>query len=151
MNSSVRLGTESGQSGRGDPVWKEVISTDKAPVAIGPYSLGIRAPAGDLVFVSGTVGWDADGNVAGDGSVTAQTRQAFENIKSVLEAAGGSIENVVKVTVFLTDPDDYEEMNAVRAAYFPEHPPASSAFVVKRLIPPDLSVEIEAIAVLPPK
>ncbi len=89
-------------------MWKEVISTDRAPAAIGPYSLGIRAPAGDLVFVSGTVGWDADGNVAGDGSVTAQTRQAFENIKSVLEAAGGSLENVVKVTVFLTDPDDYK-------------------------------------------
>ena len=126
---------------------KEVITTDRAPAAIGPYSLGVKA--GDLVFVSGTVGWDAKGNVAGDGSVKAQTRQAFENIRSVLEAAGGSLENVVKVTVFLTDPDDYREMNEVRAEYFPKDPPASSAFAIKRLIPPDLSVEIEAIAVLP--
>ncbi len=126
---------------------REVITTDRAPAAIGPYSLGIKA--GNLVFVSGTVGWDAQGKVAGDGSVKAQTRQAFENIKSVLEAAGGSLENVVKVTVFLTDPDDYREMNEVRAEYFPKDPPASSAFAIKRLIPPDLSVEIEAIAVLP--
>jgi len=126
---------------------REVITTDRAPAAIGPYSQGIKA--GNLVFVSGTVGWDAQGKVAGDGSVKAQTRQAFENIKSVLEAAGGSLENVVKVTVFLTDPDDYREMNEVRAEYFPKDPPASSAFAIKRLIPPDLSVEIEAIAVLP--
>jgi 2-iminobutanoate/2-iminopropanoate deaminase len=126
---------------------KEVITTDRAPAAIGPYSLGIKT--GNLVFVSGTVGWDAEGKVAGDGSVKAQTRQAFENIRSVLEAAGGSLENVVKVTVFLTDPDDYQEMNEVRAEYFPKDPPASSAFAIKRLIPPDLSVEIEAIAVLP--
>ena len=69
---------------------KEVIATDRAPAAIGPYSLGIKT--GNLVFVSGTVGWDADGNVAGDGSVKAQTRQAFENIKSVLEAAGVAVE-----------------------------------------------------------
>ena len=132
-------------------MWKEVISTNKAPAAIGPYSLGIKSPVGELVFVSGTVGWDANGNVAGDGSVAAQTRQALENIKSVLEAAGSSLEDVVKVTVFLTDPDDYEKMNEVRAEYFSENPPASSAFVIKRLIPADLSVEIEAIAVLPPK
>ena len=126
---------------------KEVITTDRAPAPVGPYSLGVKT--GNLVFVSGTVGLDSQGKMAGDGSVTAQTRQAFENIMAVLEAAGGSLENVVKVTVFLTDPEDYADMNAVRAEYFPKDPPASSAFAVKRLIPPDLCVEIEAVAALP--
>ncbi|MFQ5915370.1 MAG: RidA family protein [Nitrospinota bacterium] len=125
---------------------KEVITTDRAAPPVGPYSLGIKT--GNLLFISGSVGWDTSGKVVGDGGAKAQTRQAFENIRAVLEAAGGSMENVVKVTVFLTDPEDYPAMNEVRAEHFPKDPPASSAFVVKRLIPPGLCVEIEAIAVL---
>ena len=125
---------------------KEVIHADRAAAPVGPYSLGVKT--GNLLFVSGAVGWDTAGEVVGDGGVKAQTRQAFENIRAVLEAAGATLENVVKVTVYLTDPDDYPAMNEVRAEVFPKDPPASTAFVVKRLIPPDVCVEIEAVAAL---
>ena len=125
---------------------KQAITTDRAAPPVGPYSLGIKT--GNLLFISGSVGWDASGKVVGDGGVKAQTRQAFENIRAVIEAAGGSMENVVKVTIFLTDRDDYPAMNEVRAEYFTKDPPASSAFVVGGLIPPGLCVEIEAVAAL---
>ncbi len=125
---------------------KKVIHTDKAAPPVGPYSLGVKT--GNLLFTSGAVGWDASEKNVGVGDIKAQTRQAFENIRSVVEAAGGSMENIVKVTVYLTDPDDYPAMNEVRAEVFPKDPPASTAFVVKRLIPPDCLVEIEAVAAL---
>jgi reactive intermediate/imine deaminase len=108
--------------------------------------LGIKT--GNLLFTSGAVGWDASEKNVGGGDIKAQTRQAFENIRSVVESAGGSMENIVKVTVYLTDPDDYPAMNEVRAEVFPKDPPASTAFVDKRLIPPDCLVEIEAVAAL---
>ena len=125
---------------------KQVIVTDKAAPPVGPYSLGIKT--GNLLFISGSVGWDKDEKNVGVGDVKAQTRQAFENIRSVVEAAGGTMENIVKVTVYLTEADDYPAMNEVRAEVFPKDPPTSTAFVVKRLIPPDCCVEIEAVAAI---
>ncbi|MPZ68173.1 MAG: hypothetical protein GEU71_01415 [Actinobacteria bacterium] len=125
---------------------REVVVSDQVVAPIGAYSPATRA--GDLLFVSGHVGWDLHGNVAGDGGIEDQTRQTFRNIASILESAGGSLDDVVKVTIYLTDPLDYPVMDRVRREFFPEDAPASSAFVVKRLIPPDLSVEIEAVAVI---
>ncbi|NLV87384.1 MAG: RidA family protein [Clostridiales bacterium] len=123
---------------------KKPVSTNKAPSAIGPYSQGIIA-TGKAVFVSGQIPIDpATGSVAGS-SIEAQARQSLNNLKAVLEAAGASLENVVKTTVFLTDINDFAAMNTVYAEFFTENYPARSAVQVAKL-PKDVKVEIEAIA-----
>lgn len=124
---------------------KEVVTSDKAK-AIGPYSLGIKA--GQFVFCSGQLGLDpATGNMV-EGGVEAETRQALNNLATVLEAAGSSLGRVVKTTVFLRDINDFARMNAVYAEFFTSEPPARSAFQVAAL-PRGGAVEIEAIALLP--
>jgi len=126
---------------------REVVYTTGAPAAIGPYSQGIKVAAGKLVFTAGQIPIDpATGNmVAGD--IKAQTRQVLQNVKAVLAAAGSSLEQVVKTTVFLTDLDDFAAMNEVYAGFFSENPPARSAVEVKAL-PKGARVEIETIAVV---
>ena len=126
---------------------REVVHTTGAPAAIGPYSQGIKVAAGKLVFTAGQIPIDpATGNmVAGD--IKAQTRQVLQNVKAVLAAAGSSLEQVVKTTVFLTDLDDFAAMNEVYAGFFSENPPARSAVEVKAL-PKGARVEIETIAVV---
>ncbi len=124
---------------------KEAVTSDKAK-AIGPYSLGIKA--GQFVFCSGQLGLDpATGNMV-EGGVEAETRQALNNLATVLEAAGSSLGRVVKTTVFLRDINDFARMNAVYAEFFTSEPPARSAFQVAAL-PRGGAVEIEAIALLP--
>ena len=123
---------------------REVISTDKAPAAVGPYSQAVRA--GDFVFAAGQVAIDpAAGKLIG-GDVAAQTRQALTNLSAVLAAAGSSLDRVVKTTVFLKDIGDFKAMNAVYAEFFPSDPPARSTIEVAAL-PLGALVEIEAIAV----
>lgn len=123
---------------------KKIISTSNAPSAIGPYSQGIAA-TGTAVFVSGQIPIDpATGSVAGSG-IDAQARQSLSNLKAVLAAAGASLENVVKTTVFLADMNDFAAMNTVYSEFFTENCPARSAVQVARL-PKDVKVEIEAIA-----
>lgn len=125
---------------------KTVISTNNAPSAIGPYSQGIAA-SGKLVFVSGQIPIDpATGSIAG-GTIELQTRQSLTNLKAVLAATGAELGNVVKTTVFLSDMNDFAEMNGVYTEFFPENSPARSAVQVARL-PKDVKVEIEAIAVV---
>ena len=125
---------------------KEVVTTDRAPKAIGPYSVGIKA--GHFVFASGQLGFDpASGNIV-EGGVEAETRQALTNLSNVMEAAGTSLSAVVKTTVFLRDINDFTKMNAVYAGFFTENPPARSAFQVAAL-PRGAAVEIEATALLP--
>jgi len=104
---------------------------------------------GDLLFVSGTVGVDADGKVVGDGDAARQTRQIFENMKKVLDAAGASFADVLKVTVFMTNIDDRPRINPVRQEFFGAARPASTLVEVSRLVRPDLLVEIEAVVGLP--
>jgi 2-iminobutanoate/2-iminopropanoate deaminase len=124
---------------------RQVIHTDNAPKAIGPYSQAIRA--GDFVFCSGQLGLDpSTGNLV-NGGVEAETRRALENLSAVLHAAGTSLERVVKTTVFLLDMNDFAKMNAVYAEFFPANPPARSTIQVARL-PRDGHVEIEAIALV---
>jgi len=123
---------------------KEILSTQNAPQAIGPYSQGIAA--GNLVFTSGQLGLDpATGDFA-PGGVAEQTRQSLQNVAAVLAAAGTDLSHVVKTTVFLQSIDDFAAMNAVYATFFPGEAPARSAVEVAKL-PKGGLVEIEAIAV----
>lgn len=118
------------------------IATTQAPAAIGPYSQGVRC--GDLLFVSGQLGADpATGALGPD--TAAQARQALENVKAVLEAAGFGLADVVKTTIFLADLADFPLVNGVYAGFFPDAPPARSTVQVARL-PKDARIEIEAIA-----
>lgn len=123
---------------------KKVIFTEKAPAAIGPYSQAIEANG--MVFLSGQLPVDPTTGEFVPGGVTEQTTQCFENIKSVLAAAGLTTANIVKTTVFLADMSLFTEMNAVYATYFDGDFPARSAFAVKAL-PKGALVEIESIAV----
>lgn len=124
---------------------REVISTEKAPRAVGPYSQGIKANG--FVFCSGQVAINPETGELLTGSITDQTRQVLSNLKAVIEKAGSRMENVVKVTVFLRDINDYSEMNAEYAKWFGNEPPARAAIQVARL-PLDAGVEIQAIAVV---
>jgi len=122
---------------------KEVVVSNDAPAAIGPYSAANRF--GDLVFTSGQLGIDPATGELVEGGIEAQTRQALTNLRSVLEAAGSSIDLVLKSTVFLKDIANFSRMNAVYAEFFTTDHPARSAFQVAAL-PKDAEVEIEAIA-----
>ena len=121
---------------------KKVICSDKAPGAIGPYSQAIEANG--MVFVSGQLPIDAATGLMPDG-VEAQARQSLENIKHILEAAGLTMSDIVKTTVFLQDMSLFAGMNGVYATYFEGAFPARSAVAVKAL-PKDALVEIECIA-----
>ena len=122
---------------------KQTISTDKAPAAVGPYSQGVRV--GSLVFTAGQLGIvPGTGDFAGP-DIQSQTRQALQNVKAVLEAAGSCLEQVVKATVFLQDMGEFSQMNEVYAEFFSEEPPARAAVQVAAL-PLGGRVEIEAVA-----
>jgi endoribonuclease L-PSP, putative len=123
---------------------KEVVFTEKAPAAIGPYSQAIEANG--MVFVSGQLPViPATGEIV-EGGIEEQTRQSFENIKSILQECGLGTANIVKTTVFLSDMSLFAGMNKVYASYFESAFPARSAFAVKEL-PKGALVEIESIAV----
>ncbi len=124
---------------------KEIINTDKAPKAIGPYSVANRV--GNLVFTAGQTGLDPLTNELVPGGIQAETRQVLTNIKNVLEAAGSSLEQVVKTTVFLRDMSEFSQMNAVYAEFFPQSHPARTTVQVVA-VPRDGAVEIEAVAVV---
>ena len=123
---------------------KKVITSDKAPKAIGPYSVAIRA--GNLVFTSGQLGLDPQSGNLVPGGIEAETRQALTNIRHVLADSGSGMQAVVKTTVFLKDMADFSRMNAIYAEFFPENPPARST-VQAAALPKDGSVEIEAVAI----
>ena len=114
----------------------------------GAYSSGIEAPAGRTIYVSGQVSLDAGGNVVGEGDIRLQTETVLEHVKTVVEEAGGGLEDVVKVTVFITDMGLYDEIHEVRRRYFEEPYPASSMVEVSALLDPRLLIEIEAVAVV---
>ena len=122
---------------------KKVISTAKAPQAIGPYSQAIEA--GDFIFVSGQIPLiPATGELV-EGSVEVQTARVLENLKAILEAAGSSLESVVKTTVYITNMDDFAKVNGIYGQYFQEDPPARVCVEVSKL-PKGALVEIDVIA-----
>jgi len=123
---------------------KAVINSDKAPKALGPYSVANRI--GNLVFTAGQLGLDPNSGELVPGGIEAETHQALTNIKYVLEAAGSSLEAVVKTTVFLRDMNDFAKMNAVYGTFFINNFPARSTVQVAAL-PKNGAVEIETVAV----
>lgn len=124
---------------------KQVIATDNAPAAVGAYSQGIIANG--FVYTAGQVPLVPDTKNLAEGGIKEQTRQSLENVKGVLEAAGSSMANVVKTTVFLADINDFADFNAVYSEYFPENPPARSAIQAGAL-PLGAMIEIEAVALV---
>ena len=123
---------------------KKIILTEKAPAPIGPYSQAVFA-SGNFLFISGQIPLKADGSLAGD-DIQSQTRQVLDNLKAIVEQAGGTLNNIVKTTVLLKDMNDFVVMNNIYAEYFTENPPARAAYQVCKL-PKDVLVEIEAVAV----
>jgi 2-iminobutanoate/2-iminopropanoate deaminase len=121
------------------------ISTDNAPKAIGPYSQGVKANG--FVFCSGQIPANPATGELVTGSISEQTKQSLSNVKGVIEAAGSSMDRVVKCTVFLKNMDDFSEMNVEYSKWFSDPPPARAAVEVARL-PKDVDIEIEAIALL---
>lgn len=125
---------------------KKAISTNQAPAAIGPYSQAIEV--GNFVFTSGQLPIDPETGVFPDGKIMAQTNQCLLNIKHVLNAAGLTMDDVVKTTVFLADMSDFADMNTIYEKYFSEPFPARSAIAVKTL-PKGAMLEIEVVAAKP--
>ena len=126
---------------------KKIVSTEKAPKAIGPYSQAICIEG--LVFTAGQVGLDPATMELVEGGVEAQTRQVLTNLGHVLESADSGLQFVIKTTVFLQDMGDFASMNAVSAEFFPENPPARSTVQVAGL-PKGALVEIECLALVNP-
>ena len=124
---------------------KQLFNSEKGPKAIGPYTPAVKA--GGLVFISGQLGIVPETGAIIEGGVEAETRQALTNLKNLLEAAGASLEQVTKATVFLRDINDFQKMNGIYGEFFHTNPPARSAFQVGAL-PKAAAVEIEAIAVV---
>lgn len=122
---------------------KQPIRTDRAPAAIGPYSQAVKA--GQLLFISGQIPLDpATGEVV-QGDAAAQTERVLQNIRSILDDSGATLQDVVKTTIFLADMDDFAAVNEVYGRYFHTEPPARATVQVARL-PKDVRVEIEAVA-----
>ncbi len=125
---------------------KEIIYTEKAPKPIGPYSQGIKV--GNWLFISGQIPIDPITGQLVKGSFRDKVVRVLENIKAIVEATGGSLENVVKVTVYLRDISKFPEFNEIYAQYFREKPPARVVVEVSNL-PKGVDLEVEAIAYIP--
>ncbi len=124
---------------------KVIVVSEKAPKAIGPYSVAVKA--GNLLFTAGQMGLDPESGEFVPGGIEAETRQALKNIETILQAAGSSLKSVVKTTVFLRDMNDFGVMNVIYGEFFSEKFPARSAVQAAKL-PKDGAIEIEAIAML---
>ena len=127
-----------------NPIMKQSITTPLAPAAIGPYSQAVEA--GNTIYISGQLPVDPATGQFADGGIKELTAQSLTNLKHILEAAGLSLTNVVKTTVFLTDMADFAEMNEIYEQFFAAPYPARSAIAVKSL-PKNARVEIECVAV----
>jgi len=125
---------------------KVILSSNKISTPFGIFSSGVKI--GNLVFVSGQVAKNVKGEVVGKGDIRVQTRQCIENLQHVLEAGGATLENVVKVTVYVTDMGSLKAIHEVRAEYFKEKYPASTLVQISCLTNEEYLIEIEAIAVI---
>jgi 2-iminobutanoate/2-iminopropanoate deaminase len=124
---------------------REIIATDKAPAAIGPYSQAVRV--GNLLFTAGQLGLVPDTKQFAGTDVASQTRQALKNLRAILEAGGSCLQHVAKTTVFLADMQEFAQMNAVYTEFFADVPPARSTVQVAAL-PMNARVEVEVVALI---
>ncbi len=122
---------------------KEIVKTNKAPDAIGPYSQAVKI--NKMVFLSGQIAIDPNNQQFIDGDIETQTNRVLDNLKSILEASGSNLESVVKTTIYLTDINDFSKVNEIYASYFSKGKPARSTVCVEAL-PKNAKVEIDAIA-----
>lgn len=129
---------------------KRAVTSDRLPKPSGHFAQAIEAPAaGRILFISGMLGSGPDGKVVGRGDITAQTRQVCENLKAAVEAAGGTLDDVCRVDVYIRNMEHFAEIHAVRRQFFTGTPPASTMVEVTKFTSPDALIEINAIAVLP--
>jgi reactive intermediate/imine deaminase len=129
---------------------RQQIHTDKLRVPMGHFSQAIAIEArGRLVFISGMTARRPDGTIAGIGDIEAQTRQVCENLKSAVETAGGTMEDICRVDVYVRNIEHFEQIHKVRREYFKPPAPASTMVEVTKMVSPDYLIEINAIAVLP--
>lgn len=126
---------------------KKIISTPDAPPAVGPYSQAVVIEPLKLVYTAGQIGMDPATGQFVTGGIQTETRQVLQNLKAILTAAGSSLDNVIKMTVFLTDMNDFQSMNTIYQEFFKQEPPARSTVAVKAL-PRGAQVEMEAVACL---
>ncbi|MBI4713516.1 MAG: RidA family protein [Planctomycetes bacterium] len=127
---------------------KSIISTSHAPVAIGPYSQAVLTNG--WLFVSGQIPIDPATDKIISDNISKQTEQVLNNLKAIVEKAGGTMQNIVKTTVYIKDINEFTAMNEVYKQYFTHDPPARATVEVARL-PKDVKIEIDAIAVIPPR
>ena len=129
---------------------KTILQSDAVAVPRGIMSQGVAVPAGRMIFASGQVARDVDGQLAGRGDIRAQTRKTLQNLQAVLAEAGATMDDVVKVTVFVTNlSEHFAAIHEVRAEFFAAPYPASTLVEVSQLVDPEMLIEIEAIAVTP--
>lgn len=129
---------------------KRNIVSDRLPPPSGHFAQATVVEAkGRLVFISGMLAKGQDGRMVGPGDITAQTRQVCENLKAAVEAAGGTLEDICRVDVYIRNMEHFPQIHAVRREYFPGAPPASTMVEVTKFTTPDALIEINAIAVLP--
>jgi len=127
---------------------KTVVQAESVSRPMGPYTQGIRVRGDTLLFISGQVPEDENGEAVGAGDFRAQTVRVMENMRAMLEAGGATLDDVVKITVFLTDIEQYPIVSEVRRDYFREPYPTSTLVEVQRLVRPEWMLEIEAMAVI---
>ena len=127
---------------------KQAIISPRLSKPVGVFSHAVKAEGKQYLFISGVTARDTNGNPVGKGNMRAQTKQVLENMKIILEDAGATFDNVVRVTVYVTDLKNFKDIHEVRAQYFKKDPPASTLVRVAGLLHKDFLIEIEAIAVL---
>lgn len=129
---------------------KRILQSGAVAVPRGIMSQGVATPAGQMVFASGQVARDVDGQLVGRGDIRAQTRKTLQNLQAVLAEGGATMDDVVKVTVFVTNlSEHFAAVHEIRAEFFTSEYPASTLVEVSQLVDPEMLIEIEAIAVLP--
>jgi 2-iminobutanoate/2-iminopropanoate deaminase len=123
-------------------------STIAAPEAkpVANYKMATRMEGGQLLYISGQVAWDTSGNVVGKGDARAQARQTFQNLRQVLQAAGGELKDLMKITTYITKIEDFPAVAEARSEVFQGELPASTLIVVKSLFHPDFLIEVEGVA-----
>lgn len=127
---------------------KTYLQPKTVPKPAGDYSQGLMVKRGTLVVISGQVAWDVNGNLVGKGDIKAQTKQVFENLKNMLASAGATFKDVIKLGIFLKNPEDFGALKEVRSQYLTPPYPPTTLLIVKNLAREEWLLEIEAMAVV---